>query len=183
MPEALTAWTRLSGASRSAAVYEPAGRLGTEADQPAAAAEQKPQRAERSPRGERRQRGCRIVLLRVGPVHSQCREEREAETYLGRPPSAPTTGTRSAAGPSVENHDRRSRSRTADDGDKLAERPLLDEVFASPTRSVARTVVSVRSTSRTTVAWTSPSSSGRAITTTSPISSRCATNSIAIGRL
>ena len=51
------------------------------------------------------------------------------------------------------------------------------------TRSVAHTLKSVRSISRTTVASTSRSSSGRRIRTTSPITSRCATKSIAIARL
>ena len=53
-------------------VDEPAGALGAEADQPAAVPEQQPERAERSPRIERRQGGCGVVFLRVGPVDGQC---------------------------------------------------------------------------------------------------------------
>src|SRR3954464_5366913 len=58
---------------------EPAGGLSAEADQPVAASEEQRQRAERPPRGERRERGRRVVLLRVGPVHRQRRRERQAE--------------------------------------------------------------------------------------------------------
>jgi hypothetical protein len=62
-------------------IDEPARRLRAEADQPVAAAQQQPERAKRPSDSQRREDGCRVVLLRVGPVDSQRRDEREAETY------------------------------------------------------------------------------------------------------
>ena len=62
-------------------IDEPACRFRAEADQPTAAAQQQPERAKRPPDSQRREDGGRVVLLRVGPVDGQRRDEREAETY------------------------------------------------------------------------------------------------------
>ena len=107
-------------------IDEPAGRLRAEADQPAAAAQQQPERAKRPADSERREHGCRVVLLRVGPVHGQRRDECQAETYpdcfddtlpTGPGPSSrpelPTVAWSGCAGPGTARRSRAGRGSRA----------------------------------------------------------------------
>jgi hypothetical protein len=66
-------------------VQHPAGDAGTEARQPAAVAEQRGERAQWVPQGERRERRGDAVLGEVAPVERRGRREREHEAAGDRP--------------------------------------------------------------------------------------------------
>ncbi len=90
---------------------------------------------------------------------------------------APCGGSTSSSEPEPKPHGPRTTVTSSPRGHSLT-----SSSARSATRSVARTVVSVRSICRITVASTSPSWPGRLIRTTSPSSSRWTAYSIAISR-